>query len=168
MNLLRPKYLKYVVLGLISALVVTCWPRKEKPKGHPRDYAEIKESGILHAATEYNSISFYVDGDTVSGFHYELIEAFARDKGLQVQVSPVMSFNQRLEGLANGTYDVVAYGIPATSELKDSLLLTSPIILTQSRRKRLACHQKPTRPGRQNIECRQRLSLHPAYPQPEQ
>ena len=114
MNLLRPKYLKYVVLGLISALVVTCWPRKEKPKGHPRDYAEIKESGILHAATEYNSISFYVDGDTVSGFHYELIEAFARDKGLQVQVSPVMSFNQRLEGLANGTYDVVAYGIPAT------------------------------------------------------
>ena len=53
MNLLRPKYLKYVVLGLISALVVTCWPRKEKPQGHPRDYAEIKESGILHAATEY-------------------------------------------------------------------------------------------------------------------
>ena len=101
MNLLRPKYLKYVVLGLISALVVTCWPRKEKPKGHPRDYAEIKESGILHAATEYNSISFYEDGDTVSGFHYELIEAFARDKGLQVQVSPVMSFNQRLEGLAD-------------------------------------------------------------------
>ena len=126
MNLLRPKYLKYVVLGLISALVVTCWPRKEKPKGHPRDYAEIKESGILHAATEYNSISFYVDG-----FHYELIEAFARDKGLQVQVSPVMSFNQRLEGLANGTYDVVAYGIPTTSELKDSLLLTSPIILSK-------------------------------------
>lgn len=131
MNLLRPKYLKYVVLGLTSALVVTCWPRKEKPQGHPRDYAEIKESGILHAATEYNSISFYVDGDTVSGFHYELIEAFARDKGLQVQVSPVMSFNQRLEGLADGTYDVVAYGIPATSELKDSLLLTSPIILSK-------------------------------------
>ena len=131
MNLLRPKYLKYVVLGLTSALVVPCWPRKEKPQGHPRDYAEIKESGILHAATEYNSISFYVDGDTVSGFHYELIEAFARDKGLQVQVSPVMSFNQRLEGLADGTYDVVAYGIPATSELKDSLLLTSPIILSK-------------------------------------
>ena len=42
-----------------------------------------------------------------------------------------MSFNQRLEGLANGTYDVVAYGIPATSELKDSLLLTSPIILSK-------------------------------------
>ena len=113
MNLLRPKYLKYVVLGLISALVVTCWPRKEKPQGHPRDYAEIKESGILHAATEYNSISFYVDDDTLSGFHYELIEAFARDHGLQAAISPEMSFNKRLEGLADGKYDVIAYGILA-------------------------------------------------------
>ena len=47
MNLLRPKYLKYVVLGLISALVVTCWPRKEKPQGHPRDYAEIKKAAFF-------------------------------------------------------------------------------------------------------------------------
>ena len=66
-----------------------------------------------------------------AGINRRKVEAFARDKGLQVQVSPVMSFNQRLEGLANGTYDVVAYGIPATSELKDSLLLTSPIILSK-------------------------------------
>mgnify|MGYP003163757147 CR=1 FL=1 len=58
MNLLKPKYLKYVVLGLISALVVTFWPCKEKPQGHPRNYAEIEESGILHAATEYNSIRY--------------------------------------------------------------------------------------------------------------
>ena len=131
MKALKPKYLKYVVLGLISALVVTFWPRKEKPQGHPRDYAEIMESGILRAATEYNSISFYVDGDSVTGFHYELIEAFAQDKGLKAQVSPVMSFDQRLEGLSNGTYDVIAYGLLATSELKDSLLLSDPIILSK-------------------------------------
>lgn len=131
MKVLTSKYLKYLVLGLISALVVTCWPRKEKEKGRPRDYAEIVASGILRAATEYNSISFYVDGDTVTGFHYELIEAFARDKGLQTKVSPVMGFDKRLEGLSDGTYDVIAYGLLATSELKDSLLLTEPIILSK-------------------------------------
>lgn len=62
--------------------------QKEIRKGHPRDYAEIAADGTLHAATEYNSISFYVDGDTLSGFHYELIEAFARDHGLQVAITP--------------------------------------------------------------------------------
>ena len=38
-----------------------------------------------------------------------------------------MSFEERLEGLSEGRYDVIACGILATSELKDSLLLTSPI-----------------------------------------
>lgn len=128
----KAKLLKYVVLGLIAAILATfLFKKEEKPEGHPRDYAEIAAEGILHAATEYNSISFYVDGDTLSGFHYELIEAFARDHGLQVAISPEMSFGKRLEGLAKGKYDVIAYAILATSELKDSLLLTTPIVLNK-------------------------------------
>lgn len=103
----------------------------EKAPRHPRDYAAIAKEGILHAATEYNSISFYVDGDTVSGFHYELIEAFARDMGLKIGVTPVMSFEERLQGLGEGRFDVIAYDVMTTSELKDSLLLTSPITLSK-------------------------------------
>ncbi|RGM44565.1 MULTISPECIES: transporter substrate-binding domain-containing protein [Bacteroides] len=128
----KTKLLRYVILGVVTALIATfLMPPKEKPKGKPRDYAEIASEGILHAATEYNSISFYVDGDTLSGFHYELIEAFARDHHLKVAISPEMSFNKRLSGLADGKYDVIAYGILATSELKDSLLLTTPIALNR-------------------------------------
>lgn len=126
------RLLKYIILGVVAALVATfLLPEKEVKKGHPRDYAEIAAEGIIRAATEYNSISFFVDGDTLSGFHYELIEAFARDHGLQAAISPEMSFDERLEGLAEGKYDVIAYGILATSELKDSLLLTSPIVLNR-------------------------------------
>lgn len=126
------KYLKYLWIGIICFVALLLWPqKKEKPDGQPRDWSEIVASGVIRAATEYNSISFYVDSDTISGFHYELIEAFARDKGLEAKVTPVMSFNERLKGLEDGRYDVIAYGILATSELKDSLLLTSPIILSK-------------------------------------
>lgn len=129
-----PPFLKYLILVIIVLAIIfsirNCG-KKSTPQGHPRDYAEIVAEGILRVATEYNSISFYVDNDTVSGFHYELIKAFARDKGLEAKIDPVMSFNKRLEGLSTGMYDVIAYGILATSELKDSLLLTSPIVLNK-------------------------------------
>lgn len=125
------RYLVPVVIVLALLFSLRNCEKKEKPVGHPRDYAAIAKEGTLRVATEYNSISFYVDGDTVSGFHYELIEAFARDKGLKVEVNPLMSFEERLKGLSEGQYDVIAYGILATSELKDSLLLTSPIVLNK-------------------------------------
>lgn len=128
----KSKLLKYVFLGVTAVLIAHYLARpKEEPQKHPRDYAEIAAEGVIYAATEYNSIAFHVDGDTLSGVHYELIKAFALDHGLRVVVSPEMSFDKRLEGLANGKYDVIAYGIPATSELKDSLLLTTPIALSR-------------------------------------
>lgn len=132
----RPKlrlfrYLIPVIIVLAILFSVRQCDKEEKPSGHPRDYAAIAKEGILRVATEYNSISFYVDGDTVSGFHYELIEAFARDKGLEARITPIMSFDDRLKGLSEGRYDVIAFGILATSALKDSLLLTSPIVLNK-------------------------------------
>ena len=190
----KSRLLKYAFLGITAALIAHYLIKKEeKPKGHPRDYAEIAAEGIIHASTEYNSISFYVDDDTLSGFHYELIEAFARDHGLQAAISPEMSFNKRLEGLADGQYDVIAYGILATSELKDSLLLTTPIrhpchqraerLLTayhphrieqasagaaQAREcsRLITVHQKPTGPGGQDTARSERLPFHTTHPQP--
>lgn len=127
------KYVKYLIMGIVATLIATYMTQKDTVpvKGHPRTYEEIIKSGILKAATEYNSLSYYVDGDTISGFHYDLILAFAKSKGLEVQFFPEMSFEKRLYGLEDGEYDVIAYSILVTSELKDSILLTEPIILNK-------------------------------------
>ena len=76
---------------------------RKKPSGHPRDYAAIAKEGILRVATEYNSISFYVDDDTVSGFHYELIQAFAHDKGLKTEITPPDEFRRTAGRIKRGT-----------------------------------------------------------------
>ena len=132
----RPKIrlLRYLIPVIIVLALLFCFRRcdnQQKQPLPPRDYADIIREGVLRVATEYNSISFYVDGDTVAGFNYELIQAFGRDKGLRVDISPYMSFEDRLRGLSEDRYDVIAYGILATSKLKDSLLLTSPIVLNK-------------------------------------
>lgn len=93
------------------------------------DYADIVAKGVLRAALEYNSISMFVNEDTLAGFDYELIKAFASDHGLQVDIMPEMSFYKRLKGLSTGAFDVIANEIPAVSPFKDTLLLTIPIVL---------------------------------------
>ena len=53
----KSRLLKYALLGIAAALIAHYLIKKEeKPKGHPRDYAEIAAEGIIHASTEYNSI----------------------------------------------------------------------------------------------------------------
>ena len=127
------KYLKYILMGILAVTLSSIFFKKktEAETSLPRDYAEIAASGILRAVTEYNSISFYADGDTVSGFHYELLHAFAHSKGLKPEITPEMSFSKRLEDVQKGTYDILANSTVVTTEYKDSLLFTRPIILNK-------------------------------------
>lgn len=136
----------YAGIALLAmVLLILLVPRKvptPQPVPPRYDYADIATKGILRAALEYNSISMFIDGDTLSGFDYELIEAFAHDHGLQVAIMPEMSFDKRLEGLASGTFDVIANEIPSISPFKDSLLLTTPIVL----KKEVLVQRKATSP----------------------
>lgn len=130
-NMKSRGYIKYLILGIISAIIAVYFTEKGSSKGKPRDFAEIKKSGVLRVVTEYNSLSYFVNKDTISGFQYELANAFAKAKGLRLEIVPEMSFDKRLEGLSNGSYDIIAYDMLVTSELKDSILLTLPIQLNK-------------------------------------
>lgn len=142
------------VLLLFTTLTAAC--SQPKTDGATRrDYPEIAAEGIVRAVTEYNSVSFYVSDDTLSGFHYELFEAFARDHGLKADIVPEMSFDKRLEGLASGRYDVIAHSLLVTSTLKDSLLLTHPIALN----KEVLVQRKPQQPDDSTRFVRSQLEL---------
>lgn len=127
------KYLKYGIMGvmavLLSALLFKPQP-KEEPIS-PRDYEAIVQSGVLRAVTEYNSISFHVMDDTIYGLHYELLNAFAKEKGLKTEITPEMSMDKRSKGLKNGTYDILANNVLISTDRKDSLLFTHPILLSR-------------------------------------
>ena len=95
------------------------------------------------------------ENDTVTGFNYELLQAFARDHGLRVEIHPEMAFDKCLEGLAKGKFDLIANGILATSELKDSLLLTHPITLGRQ----VLVQRKPAPDGNDSLYVKSLLDL---------
>lgn len=128
------KYYKYGIMGIIAvALSAILFPSRSKKNIHhiPRQYNEIIQSGVLRAVTEYNSISFHVQEDTIGGLHYELLHAFAQSKGLKVDITPEMSVEKRAQGIQNGNYDILANNVLISSGRKDSFLFTHPILLSR-------------------------------------
>lgn len=131
MNPRTIKLIRILIIGLIPVTILFVMTRKKKVIEKPREYTEIIKSGVLKVVTEYNSLSYYAKGDSTAGFQYELAQAFAKSKGLRLEITSEMSFDKRIDGLNTGKYDIIAYNIPVTSELKDSILLTTPIILNK-------------------------------------
>ena len=142
------KYLKYGIMGVIavslSAILFKPEPQANEPA--PRSYEEIIQSGVLRAVTEYNSISYHAQADSIGGLHYELLQAFADSKGLKTEITPEMSVEKRIEGIQLGTYDLLANNVLISSERKDSLLFTSPILLSRQ----VLVQRKPTEMNDQN------------------
>lgn len=125
------KLTKYLFLFVAICLGTWLFKGHKQIKTEPRDYAAIKKSGILRVAIEYNKLSYFVDSDSIAGFNYELVKAFAHDMKLKLDIHPVMSEKERIEGIQDGTFDLLACNLPSTTELKDSLLLSSPILLNK-------------------------------------
>lgn len=126
------KAIKYTLLAVAIAVGIV-WTGSHREKaplsGKPRSYEEIKASGVLRAVTEYNAISYHVAGDTVQGFDYELLHEFAEAQGLRLEITPEMSYEERLKGILQGQYDVLATGTLVTTRSKDSLLFTHTLAL---------------------------------------
>ncbi|WP_455637937.1 transporter substrate-binding domain-containing protein [Parabacteroides sp.] len=119
-----------ILLAIVLIVMFRLWQVKKEPV-LPRDYPEIKKEGVLRMVTEYNQSGYYVAGDTIEGFQYELSQAIARLSGLEVQTHLEMSLAESFRELSDNQCDVIARNIPATSEIKEDFLFTEPIVLNK-------------------------------------
>lgn len=122
----------YIVLLFVVVLcmgILMFMQMKHTPR--QRDYAEIKREGVLRMITEYNQTGYYITGDTIEGFQYELAQAISQLTGLEVEIHLEMSLTKSFEELSGRTCDIIARNIPVTSELKEHYLFTDPILLNK-------------------------------------
>jgi ABC-type amino acid transport substrate-binding protein len=126
----RRKVVSYFLIILVVTLLSHLFfARKGEHRFEPRDYEAINKEKTLRAVMEYNAVSYHAEGDTIDGVYYRLIEAFARAQGWKVEVTPEMSFSKRMEGVMEGRYDLLADGVPVTTEMRGKLEFTNPIRL---------------------------------------
>src|SRR5690554_593640 len=119
----------YIYLLLLVLVVVTMIMLKHMINNRsvitvPHDYQEIMEHGEMNVVTDYNSIGYFVSGDTIEGFQYEMIQALEKEWGITINLFLENSLDDNLSGLQSGKYDLVARNIPINSELIDNFSFT--------------------------------------------
>lgn len=89
-----------------------------------RDLEAIREDGILHAITIYNSFSYFLYKGKPMGFEYELLSRLAKDLGLELKITVAEDIDQLFKMLNNGEGDLIAFGLTITEPRKELVSFT--------------------------------------------
>ncbi len=150
-------YLYLLLLALAAGTMTALRTLKNPPSAEPvlpRDYEEIAREGILRLVTEYNQSGYYIAGDTIEGFQYELGRAIAQESGLEIQTALEMNLAESFRMLSEGQVDIVARNIPVNSEIREKYLFTDPLVLNKQ-----VLVQRKTPAGSQAQPLRNQLEL---------
>lgn len=154
------KKLLILYIFLLLLAIITMGVLFFKTPGTPpvRDYPQIHDEGILRIVTEYNQSGYYLSGDKIEGFQYELSKAIAELSGLEVLIYLDMSLEKSLDGLSKNQYDIIAQNIPVTSEMKQNYLFVDPIVLNKHVLvQRTAKDNNETQPIRNHIDLAKKI-----------
>lgn len=127
--IVRKLYLRYIVylilcFSAVSIFRLACVSQLQKG----RDFKEIREEGVLRVVTDYGVNSYYVKGDTIAGFQYEMAHQLAKHFNLKLEIFLENNLSECIEGLNERKYDLIARNIPVNSENKKTLLFSHPIV----------------------------------------
>lgn len=85
------------------------------------------DSDTIVVGMQISPMGVYTNGDTLSGFCYEMLRAMTASKGIKLNIEGFSQVSSALDRLKKGIYDIVVADIATTAELKDGCLLTIPI-----------------------------------------
>jgi len=126
MKMIKYKQIIPVLLLLSFAVFFFFHCKRTLP---PRDYPEIKETGILRVVMDYSPSGFFRTGDSIKGKQYRYIMALSEHLDIPVEIHLETTLQESLKGLNEGKYDLVARMIPVTSELRELVSFTENIMI---------------------------------------
>lgn len=119
------------LLFIVIALIIVVNIKKSVDELKTRDYREIIDSGMFNVVTDYNTIGYFISGDSVVGFQYEMLKMLEDNWNVKVNIFLENSLDDNLNGLQSQKYDMVARNVPVNLELRESFYFTEPINLNK-------------------------------------
>lgn len=120
-------YLSLIFILIIIAIGLFISYKPSNYDTIKRDYDAISKEGKIRFVTDYNSLGYFVSGDSVGGFNYDLIQLLKSYTNLDLDIMLETNLGKSIDGIKDGKYDVLVRNIPTTSDLKDALDFTNAI-----------------------------------------
>lgn len=122
----------FLLFSLLFLTFASCRNHKggQEANTDGHDLPVLKDSGELVVLTLYGSTSYFIYRGQPMGFQYELSEQFARSMGLKLRVEVAKNTQELVAKLLAGEGDLIAYNLPVTKRLKDSLLYCGEDFIT--------------------------------------
>ena len=105
---------------IIISLSVSCGEGGKLKNGY--DLPQILQNDTLRVLTLNSSTSYFIYRDQPMGYHYDMITEFSRQHNLTSKIIVAENSNSMLRLLKKGEADVIAYNMPVTNEMRDSIL----------------------------------------------
>ena len=114
---------RHLFIGFWLMVSLCCYVGcKQQETPRPDILEQIKERDTLTVLTLYSSTSYFLYRGQEMGYQYELSHQFARSLGVNLKVKVAQSIDELVQRLNAGEADLIAYNLPISNEMKDSLI----------------------------------------------
>jgi membrane-bound lytic murein transglycosylase F len=136
----KNRFLILLLAAAIPLLFLSCMRKGEsrfrdleslKPENKITNLDIIRSKGILRVVTEYNSISYFIYRGQPLGFQYEMLQDLANHMDLDLEVSVSNDLEQNFLDLGESKVDLIAMSLTVTSERKEEVAFTVPLLQTR-------------------------------------
>lgn len=118
-------FIALLLVLVVVAIVMVCvfgFRNSSKDERQSND-----DENTIVVATDYGQTDYYIVGDTVSGYQYEMVKAMEEALHVKVTWKFVNSLSESLEMLEDGDVDMIARNIPITTQLRERFDFSMPI-----------------------------------------
>lgn len=114
----RLVHLICLIAALWCGFLATGCGGKGGTQGEAADSLEMRLHDTIVVGTLYSPTSYFIYRGDPMGYHYDLIQKFAKDNHVHIQFKTVRNMAVLLSLLDSAKIDIIAYNIPMTAEFK--------------------------------------------------
>ena len=132
------RYATFIIVILASLFFSSCDVDSKGKINYPEAAEEIDSSlihiqsrGTLIATTDYNSTNYFIYRGEPAGYEYEMLMAFAKHLGVELDLVVSSDFDQARSRLKDGQVDLIAMGLSVNSQRNAMVDFTEPLWQTR-------------------------------------